>query len=129
MDNTDPNGPQRLTKYITAVSLNPLPSGPEIRQIVEDYMDRIGRPSDLLRELADELDRYERTLNRLPPDFAAPREASTYLYDYKDHANRRTYRCTADHVRRLDALGRVTGLDRTALIRAALAAHNKAQSR
>jgi len=109
----------RRSHFITAISLNPLPKGPELRSIVDAFLQRQRKPGDILRAMADHLDAVEDRRN-LPARFKAHKEADTLLDDYKDRAYRLNYRCTPEHAAKLAALSFATGLDQTALIRLAL---------
>jgi len=115
----------RLDRYVTAVSLRPLPPSAELRETVDAYIHRHS-PAEILRHLADRLEAAE--AGGADPDGVAalaPRpvhEANEFYgrEEYAERAFRRTYRADGDHVRRIAALSLATGLCRTAIIRAAL---------
>ena len=114
---------ERLTVVITAISLDPLPSGPHIRGALLDYLDARPRPGDVLRDLAARLDAAEDAGARaLIPGREQPiREADELLPDYREQAHRRPFRLTKAEAARLHATARATGLYATSIIRAALA--------
>ena len=106
---------------MTAVSLEPLPPRAELRDVVDEYLARAPRPGDVLRALADALDAAG-TLDALPARAVPVHEAQTFLVDYRKRVHRTTYRCTAEHALRLAALAQATGLAKSSVVRAALAA-------
>jgi hypothetical protein len=118
-------------KYKTAVSLLPLPSSSSIRLAVERYMVRQPSPGDILRSLADRMDAAAAAGEGMAgvATHEPPHEAAEWLPDYRQRANRRTYRCTYEHAARLEQLSAATGLSQTTIIRLALAEERERAAR
>ena len=99
-----------------ATSLEPLPSGPEIRDAVRQYLDASPKPSDTLREMADAMDAGL----FVGFDGQAVAEADGYLEDYRSRIYRRSVRFMEAEWTVLQNHATATGLTVGAIIRLAL---------
>ena len=105
------------TKSITAASLKPLPTGPEIRDIVDEFLKHVGGPSQYLRTMADAIDAGA------DPVLIKPVHEGTDILSIEAYwvfVNRRTYRCTEDHYQALKNMATLCNVSMSTVIRVAL---------
>lgn len=102
-------GKSNLDSYVTAVSAYPLPDSEVLRHMISVYLAADRRPGDVLRDLADAIDRLHEA-NQTSPAIGKA-------------VHKRSIRITAEQKQKLKALSLATGLRHTSLIRAAIDAY------